>query len=111
MLDNLFTPPIPLGIYQAVSENDLGRATTSAPVDVKLALRAPEITSPPRDASVGRGDAHVVRATATGVPAPNLYVTSPAGNVLAGGLIETVDEQTVVFSLPLDNVQVNLKYP
>ena len=48
----------------------------------------------------------MITAEVTGVPKPNVYVTDEDGNVLSGGEIEEVDDETFRFSLKIPDVQV-----
>ena len=102
-----FFQPEDAGRYTITANNGVGRpAIHEFELEVELEDREPEFTQVPYDVSLATGQDHVITAEVTGVPKPNVYVTDEDGNVLSGGEIEEVDDETFRFSLKIPNVQV-----
>ncbi|XP_063687572.1 uncharacterized protein LOC134820861 isoform X3 [Bolinopsis microptera] len=99
--------PDDAGTYRAVATNEVGTAYSTAELDVKLRKRAPQFTEVPRDVTLTAGDDHTIVAEVTGIPKPNVYVVDEDGNVVGRGKgkIVEVDEETVRFSLDVDDLQ------
>ena len=102
--------PDDAGTYRAVATNEVGTAYSTAELDVKLRKRAPQFTEVPRDVTLTAGDDHTIVAEVTGIPKPNVYVVDEDGNVVGRGKgkIVEVDEETVRFSLDVNDLQVRL---
>lgn len=96
------------GRYVITATNGVGTpATHSFNLNVELPKTRPKFVEKPGDVTLVTGDSHVISATITGTPTPEVTVTDPSGNRVPGEAeVVVVDEKTIRYSIKLPNIQL-----